>query len=477
MAEELSNIAQFSSKYVSFTKPPPLALFHRLVVCLSFFFSFSPFFFFLPLSQFASDNSSCIVRLGKTMAMASVSASLEAPYADRHSEGSITFDVLHTAMAGFGADFQRKNEDAIELSRLVERGLRESRAVDLEALCVQPGRKVWHLQVDVRVLDNCGNSTDAVGLAALGALCVFRRPDVTVDPDAHGGIVIHSPADKEPLPLTLHHLPLPISFAFFDGGEVIALDPVSKEEAAAAGSFTVTVNPQGELCAAQKAHGVGISHDAVMQCMRIAAEQVKGLTAQLRKAVEVHEVAQMGARVRRHHPGSGGGGIDVDVAGDINVTEVGTLALPEDVKQGVEHAEAQDNSEGDGEDEEEESEGDGEEMEIEQDGDDDDDEQEEEEGASAKESGKKLSTSSSSPKRRRKSQQQQQQGDGDDPYAAIAEMIVKTKPSESGDADDDDADDDDDESRPPARPINNRGRGGPRPKRSKMTAPRSYQRR
>lgn len=102
--------------------------------------------------QFASDDSSCIVRLGRTMAMATVSASLDAPYADRHSEGSVTFDVQPTAMAqGFGPDSQRRNEDAVELSRLVERGLKESRAVDLEALCVQPGRKVWHLQVDVRV--------------------------------------------------------------------------------------------------------------------------------------------------------------------------------------------------------------------------------------------------------------------------------------------------------------------------------------
>lgn len=42
------------------------------------------------------------------------------------------------------------------------------------------GRKVWHLRVDLHVLDHQGNLIDACGLAALAALMAFRRPDVTV---------------------------------------------------------------------------------------------------------------------------------------------------------------------------------------------------------------------------------------------------------------------------------------------------------
>ena len=36
------------------------------------------------------------------------------------------------------------------------RGSRESRAVDMEALCVVAGRYVWALRVDLHVLDNGG---------------------------------------------------------------------------------------------------------------------------------------------------------------------------------------------------------------------------------------------------------------------------------------------------------------------------------
>ncbi|KAG7666787.1 hypothetical protein Ndes2437A_g08482 [Nannochloris sp. 'desiccata'] len=391
--------------------------------------------------QFASDDSSCIVRLGRTMVMASISASLEAPYADRHSEGSITFDVLHTAMAGFGPDFARKNEDTTELSRLVERGLRESRAIDLEALCVQPGRKVWHLQVDVRILDNCGNATDAVGLAALGALCAFRRPDVTVDPDVPGGIIIHSRADREPLPLTLHHLPLPITFAFFEAGDVVALDPMSKEEAAASGSFTVTVNPQGELCAAQKAHGVGIQPAQVMQCTRIAATKVKDLTAQLRTALEAHEVARVAARVRRHQAGGKGAAGGIVVGDDaqhhsMSPTEIEKLQLPDEEENTAEDEESEEEIENEEEQDEE--------GRKEEDADAEDAvpsskaEEEEEEPmdieetrprSSSKNKSKSKNASSSQSKssskaKRRRSSQSGKDGEGGDPYAAIADLIV-----------------------------------------------------
>lgn len=53
-------------------------------------------------------------------------------------------------MASPAFDAGRPGEAAIEAMRLLERALRDSRAVDLEALCVLAGRKVpcrylWHL--------------------------------------------------------------------------------------------------------------------------------------------------------------------------------------------------------------------------------------------------------------------------------------------------------------------------------------------
>lgn len=73
------------------------------------------------------------------------------------------------------------------------------------------------MTVDVRILDHCGNLVDAACLSALAALLAFRKPQVSIDGGASGcEVVIHPPEEKDPLPLTLHHLPVAISFALFE---------------------------------------------------------------------------------------------------------------------------------------------------------------------------------------------------------------------------------------------------------------------
>ncbi len=52
------------------------------------------------------------------------------------------FNVEFSPMASPNFESGRPGEAAIELARLVERSLRETRAIDQEALCVLAGRKV-----------------------------------------------------------------------------------------------------------------------------------------------------------------------------------------------------------------------------------------------------------------------------------------------------------------------------------------------
>ncbi len=74
---------------------------------------------------------------------------------------------------------------------------------------------------------------------ALAALLTFRRPEVTISSDT-GALEEHSPELREPLPLALHHLPIIISFAFFDSvGELVVQDATADEEEASQGVMTV----------------------------------------------------------------------------------------------------------------------------------------------------------------------------------------------------------------------------------------------
>lgn len=88
------------------------------------------------------------------------------------------------------------------MTRLLEKALRRSNAVDREALCIVAGQKVrdlqispphlqsltlaspvaqvWSLRIDVHFLDDEGNMLDCASIAAMTALRHFRKPDVTV---------------------------------------------------------------------------------------------------------------------------------------------------------------------------------------------------------------------------------------------------------------------------------------------------------
>jgi exosome complex RNA-binding protein Rrp42 (RNase PH superfamily) len=62
---------------------------------------------------------------------------------------------------------------------------------------------------------------------------------VTISSDT-GALEEHAPELREPLPLALHHLPVIVSFAFFDNvGELVVQDPTADEEEAAQGVMTV----------------------------------------------------------------------------------------------------------------------------------------------------------------------------------------------------------------------------------------------
>jgi exosome complex RNA-binding protein Rrp42 (RNase PH superfamily) len=60
------------------------------------------------------------------------------------------------ASASFAAG--KPGEGAVELARLVERCMRGSGALDLEALCVLPGRKVRERGLHCTVLGEGGNA-------------------------------------------------------------------------------------------------------------------------------------------------------------------------------------------------------------------------------------------------------------------------------------------------------------------------------
>lgn len=108
--------------------------------------------------NFGRNFGSVLCSLGETRVFAQVSCELSTPKATRPNEGTIFINVELGPMAaphlevGFPL-----SKLCIQVNRILERTLRESRCVDLESLCIIAAEKVWNLRVDIAVLNHEGN--------------------------------------------------------------------------------------------------------------------------------------------------------------------------------------------------------------------------------------------------------------------------------------------------------------------------------
>ena len=161
------------------------------------------------------------------------------------------------------------DERAIELARVVDRGIRSSGAVDLKKLCIVPGKRAYILFVDVYVLNHDGNLIDASALAALAALTDTKLPGYQIEEDR----VILDKSVWSPLPL--QDYPVAITFASV-GGELV-VDPCLDEELAMEAKLTITVDKDGRVCAMQKSGPGSFSAEQVVEAIDIARDKAAEL--------------------------------------------------------------------------------------------------------------------------------------------------------------------------------------------------------
>eukprot|EP00064_Thunnus_orientalis_P006018 superscaffoldBa00000607_g6032 len=204
---------------------------------------------------FGTDYGCCFVDLGKTRVMAQVSCELVAPKENRPNEGIMFFNIELSPMASPAFEQGRQSELSVKLNRQLERCLRNSKCIDTESLCVVSGEKVWQIRVDVHMLNHDGNLMDAASIAAITALYHFRRPDVGIQGDE---VTVYSPEERDPIPLSIYHMPISVSFSFFQ---------------------------QGEICSIQSSGGIMLLKEQVMRCSKIASVKVSEITELINKAL------------------------------------------------------------------------------------------------------------------------------------------------------------------------------------------------
>jgi exosome complex component RRP42 len=222
-------------------------------------------------------NGSAFVYLGKTKVLAGVKVELGTPFPDTPDEGILTVNAEFVPMASPTFEAGPPDENSIELARVVDRGIRESKAIDVKKLCVQPGKKVFVVFVDIYILDHDGNLIDAAGMAALGALITAKMRAF----DVKDGEVVYK---NEKIPLPVNNHPVPITSVKIDGS--IVLDPCLEEEQVMSCRLTVTTDKDDNVCAMQKG-GLGVfTPEEIKQVISTAISKSKDLREKIMSKAE-----------------------------------------------------------------------------------------------------------------------------------------------------------------------------------------------
>jgi len=206
-------------------------------------------------------NGSAQVYLGKSKVLAGIKVQTGTPFPDTPDEGVLTVNAELVPLASPSFEAGPPSEAAIELSRVVDRGIRESKALDMKSLVLQKGKTVQVVYVDIYVLDHDGNLIDAASMAALAALVNSKVSKMEVKGDE----VINKGGHHQ---LPLNNYPVAVTFAKVD--RTIIVDPSLEEEQVMNARLTVTIDKNGDICAMQKGGLYGFTPDEVRKAVHMA---------------------------------------------------------------------------------------------------------------------------------------------------------------------------------------------------------------
>jgi len=192
-------------------------------------------------------EGSARVHLGNTDVLVGVKISQGEPYPDTPNSGVLTTSAELIPMASPTFESGPPRPEAIELARVVDRGIRETKTVDMAKLVITPGEKVWILFIDIHALDYDGNLFDAASYGTLAALSCAKLPGKVT-----GG---------EDRPLPVDHWPMSVTAAKIR--DKIVFDPQLDEERIAGARLTVATDENGDIRAMQKGLSGSFSYDEV----------------------------------------------------------------------------------------------------------------------------------------------------------------------------------------------------------------------
>jgi len=223
-------------------------------------------------------EGSAKVKLGKTEVLVGIKMGVSEPYPDSPNKGNlmVTAELLPLSSPRF--EYGPPRFEAIELGRIIDRCIRESKFIDLEKLCIKEGEKVWTVFIDIYSINDDGNLLDAAGIGAIAALKTAKIPKY----DEEEGKILYGELTNKNIPVSET---IPISITAHKIGNHIIVDPTREEEDIS--EIRVTMgSSNGVISSMQKGEAISLSVEEMNTVLDTIEKAEKELTLKIKKLLK-----------------------------------------------------------------------------------------------------------------------------------------------------------------------------------------------
>jgi exosome complex component RRP42 len=218
------------------------------------------------------------VKVGATEVLVGVKMDVGTPYPDSADKGNliVTAELLPLSSPRF--ENGPPKFPAIEVGRLIDRYIRESKFIQMEKLCIKEGEKVWNVYIDIYSINDEGNLLDAAGIGAVAALRSAKMPgynEETEKADYKHMTTKSLPLEKEmPVTITVHKV-----------GKSFLVDPTREEEDLCDARVTFGIK-DGVISSIQKGESSAIDFETMKNVIDMASKSVIELEKKIEKALK-----------------------------------------------------------------------------------------------------------------------------------------------------------------------------------------------
>jgi len=215
--------------------------------------------------------------IGGTRVMAGVKIGLATPYSDQPNMGVLIVNAEFVPLASPTFEPGPPDENAIELARVIDRGIRSSKVILLEEYAPLPGRRVYVFFIDIYVLDHLGNLLDTAALASIAALYTAKIPKVEVVGDE---VSLNRSVTE-----SIRTSALPITVTVAKVFDHLLVDPNLEEELLAEARIAITTTERDTICAVQKMGSGAFTRQEIEECVELAFKCRPKIEEALRQAI------------------------------------------------------------------------------------------------------------------------------------------------------------------------------------------------